>query len=98
MKAVFVLYDRVAELYMLPMFFPNLGVCMRAIKDEASRGGEASTGLAQHPGDFDLCEIGSYDEETGELVKRHEYPRVVCRVSDLLGPKLDSVTDREAQS
>lgn len=84
----FVLYDKVSEMYLQPMFLPNLGVCMRSLRDEISRGGDGNN-LANHPGDYELCELGSYDQETGEFLPVVP-PRVVCRVLDVVPVKQEA--------
>lgn len=76
------LYDRVGEVFHTPMFMQNLGVAFRGLKDEVARGGEGNT-LSSHTADFELYELGSYDQETGEFLPIAK-PRLVCRLSELV--------------
>lgn len=76
------LYDRVGEVFHTPMFMQNLGVAFRGLKDEIARGGEGNT-LATHTGDFELYELGTYDQESGEFMPVGSAPRLICRLSEL---------------
>ena len=61
------LFDKRAELFHSPVVVNKLGVVYRQIQDEIARGG-ADNPLAAHPEDFQLFEVASFDDETGEVV------------------------------
>lgn len=44
-------------------------------------GGGENNPLAEHPGDFQLWTVGTFDDEDGELVPMKE---LVCEVSSLI--------------
>jgi hypothetical protein len=66
MKLICCLRDLRAEQFMQPFFVPTIGVASRNLEDEYDRGGEGNM-LKAHPGDFDLYQLGSFDDETGYL-------------------------------
>lgn len=82
MKTIVCLRDRIAGSYMQPFFVPSLGVASRNLGDEIRRGGENNV-LATHPGDFELFELGVFDEETGRMTL-HESPVFQLQVSALV--------------
>lgn len=49
---------------------------------------------AKHPGDFDLYEVGKFNDESGLLVAPEgEIPRLVCNLLDLVAKPLSSVKE-----
>jgi hypothetical protein len=59
-------YDRAAETYGRPMFVPSIGVAIRSFTDEVNRS-HADNQLFNHPDDFDLYELGEYDDQTSRI-------------------------------
>lgn len=49
-----------------PFFSPSLGAAVRSFSDEVSRNA-ADNLMFQHPEDYDLYHIGSFDDSTGEV-------------------------------
>lgn len=83
MKVICALKDVKADVFMLPMFVPTMGIAYRSIGDEIARGGDGNT-LSTHPEDFQLWSLGTYDELHG-VIKVHVDdedgtggPRFVC--------------------
>jgi len=69
-------FDKVSELYALPMFVATKGVAVRMFTDEVNRVA-GDNNLHLHPGDFVLESVGSWDNEKGDFVS---FPKVVlCR-------------------
>lgn len=64
MKVLTAVYDRVAETYGDVYTTRTKGEAIRAFLDETER--EGST-INKHPGDYELHEIATYDEETGTV-------------------------------
>lgn len=56
--------DRAAEAFGRPMFVPSLGVALRSFTDEINRS-DSNNQLYNHPDDFDLYELGVFDDQTG---------------------------------
>lgn len=56
--------DRVSVAFMQPNFVGSKGSAIRAFAD-AVNSGDPKSMIATHPADFDLYELGYYDDETG---------------------------------
>lgn len=56
------IYDSKAEAFAIPFACPNDGVAKRMLIDTVKGGG---TSLSNHPEDFSLFKIASYEETTG---------------------------------
>lgn len=63
-QLAFAIYDRAASAYSQPFFQHTRGLGERAFADAIAK--EDSV-LHQHPGDYDLFCIGSFDNEDGSL-------------------------------
>lgn len=80
LKAVSV-YDSKAQVYFTPFFVNAVGAAIRSFGDEANK---SDGPIGKHPGDYQLYEIGSYDDTTGTLK--------ACVPMRLLGTALEFVT------
>lgn len=67
--------DRAADAFGRPMFVPSIGVAIRSFSDEINRQ-DAENQLFNHPDDFDLYEMGEFDDNTG-LFALHDQPKLV---------------------
>jgi hypothetical protein len=67
--------DRAADAYGRPMFVPSVGVAIRSFSDEINRN-NADNQLFNHPDDFDLYELGEFDDNSG-LFALHEQPKLL---------------------
>jgi hypothetical protein len=67
--------DRAADAYGRPMFVPSVGVAIRSFSDEVNRK-DSENQLFNHPDDFDLYELGEFDDNTG-LFALHEQPKLL---------------------
>ena len=59
--------DSAADAYGRPFFLPSVGVAIRSFTDEVNRPSEDNQ-IYQHPEDFDLFELGEFDDTTGRLI------------------------------
>ena len=59
-------FDRAADAYARPMFVPSVGVAIRSFSDEVNRS-DIDNQLFNHPDDFDLFELGEFDDNTGKF-------------------------------
>lgn len=73
--------DTAAQAFGRPIFVPAVPVAVRSFRDEVNRK-DSSEDLARHPEDFELYELGSFDDSTG-IVEVLESPRLVARAKDL---------------
>jgi hypothetical protein len=67
--------DRAADAYGRPMFVPSVGVAIRSFSDEVNRQ-DADNQLYNHPDDFDLYELGEFDDNTG-LFALYDQPKLL---------------------
>lgn len=72
--------DNAAQAFGRPVFVPSSAVAIRSFRDEVNRK-DSTDDLAKHPSDFDLYEIGSFDDSTG-IIEVFE-PRILARAKDL---------------
>lgn len=59
--------DRAADAYARPMFVPSVGIAIRSFSDEVNRKAEDNQ-MYNHADDFDLYELGEYDDETAKFI------------------------------
>lgn len=72
---MFAVRDRATDQFGTPMFLVASGQAIRSFTDEINRS-DAQNQLYQHPSDFDLYALGSFDTDTGEFVS--ERPTQIC--------------------
>lgn len=63
------------------MLVPAVGAGIRMFTDEVNKGG---TNLNAHPDDYELWQLGIYDDETGGVVQEGDSVRVLCRGKDVV--------------
>lgn len=73
--------DTAAQAFGRPVFVPAIPVAVRSFRDEVNRK-DSTEDLARHPDDFELYELGTFDDSTG-IVQVLESPRMVARAKDL---------------
>lgn len=56
--------DRAAHAFGRPFYVPSVGVAIRSFQDEVNRAAEDNQ-MFQHPDDFDLFDLGSFDDNSG---------------------------------
>lgn len=67
--------DRAADAYGRPMFVPSTGIAIRSFSDEINRQ-SADNQMYNHSDDFDLYELGEFDDNTG-LFSLHDQPKLL---------------------
>lgn len=72
--------DTAAQAFGRPMFLPTAAVGVRSFRDEVNRV-DANNEMNKHPDDFELYELGIYDDSTGIIEVCT--PRLVARAKDL---------------
>lgn len=73
--------DRALDAFMSPIFVQAIGVANRSFSDEINR---TESAFHSHPDDFDLYQIGSFDDSNGQLTSID--PRVIARGKDVIRP------------
>lgn len=77
--AVCAVKDRAVNAYNRPIYVPTVGVAIRSFTDEVNR---KDSELHNHPEDYDLYELGQWDDETA-IYQPLEVPRVITRAQDI---------------
>ena len=68
--------DRAADAFARPMFVPSIGVAIRSFSDEINRQADDNQ-LYQHPDDFDLYDLGVFDDSNGKF-ELHDEPKQIA--------------------
>lgn len=76
---IFTIHDITAELYTQPFFGINDQVAIRSCQNLVQHPG---TAFFDNPEDFRLFHIGSFNDETLEIIQTG--PRLIVRLSDLM--------------
>lgn len=76
---VYAVFDMKADMYNVPFFMARDGMAVRAFHDLV---GDSNSMPGRHPGDFKLCRIGAFDDESGVL--EPEAVKTLCIGSDCL--------------
>lgn len=76
--------DRAADVFAQPMFFNAVGSAVRSFSD-AVNGNDQNSAVCQHPEDFDLYQLGVYNDEDGSF--ECHVPKQVAIGKDLKVPK-----------
>ncbi|WNK13753.1 MAG: nonstructural protein [Microvirus sp.] len=80
LRTLVCLFDSKAQMFLSPFVVPHLAVAFREIKTAAARKGEGN-GLADYPGDFQLYELGTFDDSSGDV---EGLLRLVCDVRSIV--------------
>lgn len=62
---VFAVYDSKAEAFLQPFFSDAIGSALRAFEDAVN---DSNGPISRHPGDYQIYEIGSFDQRSAELL------------------------------
>lgn len=73
--------DLKAEVFARPFFVGRAGEAMRSFQDEVIQGDVSQSLIAKHPSDFELWELGTFDDETG-IFTANGSGRLLARGSD----------------
>lgn len=71
---MFSVFDKKAECFSPPFFLKATGLALRGFSDMINSGEQTQYSL--HPEDFDLYELGLWDDETGK-VEQYTAPRML---------------------
>lgn len=69
-------FDSAAQAFMRPMFVPARGLAVRAFRDEVNRN-DPENSMYSHASDYELFEIGEFDDSTGRFVQLEELTSMV---------------------
>lgn len=77
MMNIYSVFDRAVEAYTPPFCQPSNNAAIRAIKNELAN---PDSQLAKHSTDFELWQLGQFNEQTGDVTPHKER---VARIEDL---------------
>lgn len=89
---VFSVYDRASGVYGQPFFSHNQQTAIRSLASEVNRRDDPTSVLSNSPSDFDLFELGQYEQDTGRF-SLHENPVFLCSCFSLLSRPASIVED-----
>lgn len=67
--------DRAADAFGRPLFVPSVGLAIRSFSDEINRAADDNQ-MHHHSDDFDLFELGTFDDNTG-IIECHPQPKLL---------------------
>lgn len=70
-KYIIAVIDRAIMTYGQPMAVPSTAVAVRSFIDEANNNAEGNQ-LNKHPEDFELHQLATFDDETGEFKNQQQ--------------------------
>jgi len=74
--------DRAVNAYNRPFYVPTIGAAVRSFTDEVNR---KESEMQAHPEDYDLYDLGTFDDETGTFLSPEGgIPRVISRAQDII--------------
>jgi len=79
-QAIVSVKDTAAQAFGRPIFVPAVAVALRGFRDQVNLV-DSTDDLARHPEDFELYQIGEFDDSTG-IIEVTE-PRLIARAKDL---------------
>lgn len=74
-------YDRAVTAFMRPIYVPAVGAAIRSFQDEVNRQGENNE-MNRHPEDYDLFELGSFDDASGKFEMLKE-PKLIVTAKQM---------------
>lgn len=77
---MFVVYDSKAEIYNTPFCMNTVGAALRAFADQAN---DPSTMIGKYPTDYDIFEIGTFDDNSGKI-EAHEARAHLAKAQDFV--------------
>lgn len=87
---IIVIRDIRANVHGIPMFVPNIAVALRQLGDQINEPANKDP-VAMHPEDFEIWELGTYDDERGWFETEHDAShtqrRQICACKDLVRQK-----------
>ena len=75
---VFAIRDSALDAYIRPFFVPSVAMAARSFRDEVNR---PESEMHRHPSDYELFELGEWDEESGQFAQ-NAVARSVVRAVD----------------
>ena len=78
------IFDKKSLIYHPPQFCHNTGHALRHFQSQLNS--NQKTVMSDYPEDFDIYEVGSYNDQSGEI-EPSKKPQHVCNMAELLDNK-----------
>lgn len=78
-EIILAIKDRALDAFMRPFTTPHRNAAIRSFTDEANR---KTSEINNHPEDYDLYQLGTFDQETGKIEQTSI--ALVARAQDLV--------------
>jgi hypothetical protein len=82
-RYVCAVFDSAVMAYGQPFFVPAIGAALRSFTDEVNRKA-SDNALSQHPEDYTLHVLATFDDETGRFDSDADTFRVLARGKDIV--------------
>jgi hypothetical protein len=82
MRVIVAIKDTAARVFGIPFVVQAAAQAVRSLRDEVNST-DSTSDVCKHPGDFELYQIASFDDDSG-LVVPELSPQLLCRAKDLL--------------
>lgn len=82
-SVVVAVFDSAVQAYGRPIFVPAIGVALRSFQDEVNRK-DSENPVAAHPSDYELFNLGVFDDATGVFIGCEGGPVSLARAKDLV--------------
>lgn len=82
-RYVCAVFDSAVQAFGQPFFVPALGAAIRSFTDEVNRKA-SDNALANHPDDYTLHALGTFEDETGTFEADDNSRRALCRGKDVV--------------
>lgn len=79
--SIVVMKDTAVQAFMAPQAVQHRNAMVRAVGD-AMKNTENKADYVKHPEDFELYEVGTFDDQTGKLEAKE--PELIVRLKDLV--------------
>jgi len=81
MKLYYAVKDLAVQAFGTPFLVRAKGEAIRSFQDEVNKK-DGNSAIAQHPEDYELYQLGEYEEETGLITGKD--PVLIARAKDLI--------------
>lgn len=88
MQKIYIIYDVKSESYTAPTINPARGQAIRSFSDAINNPGSV---IHDHPEDFTLFEIGTYDHNTGEIILHKSKEACANGVDLVIAPEIPQI-------
>lgn len=79
-------FDVKAKAYMSPFYVPNVNIARRSFGDAVL---DQSTGISKHPKDYQLYQVGVFDDNAGVFDREFARPEFLANAVDFINMEVE---------